>query len=366
MQLPKAHWKFILDFHMLSILMLIAVIPCLLGTWWLFSSYQDYSLEAQGANLAEAADMAFTYLNTYLGNQIIEITGITEVPVLRDTIEKKNLDLNRDLTKVHNEIVDIASRWRSLDYKSPELRAVLDNPASEYLRRYASVRPSYREIIVTDFLGRTVAATGKTTDYHHANDAWWNEAYAGGQKGAIYVGDIHYNDGSKIYSFDMAVPFVDDKGGVMGVIMVGIDAQEIHSLIGSLRTSFGSTATLIRGDGRVISAPVYSYADRQTFPNAPEILSAKEKGKRHIISQSEPRTIYGVQSRNLQELYPHLNWILTISSPVGTVVKPLINLRRNVVLLILAVVAVTFLVTLLLSSVESKPVLEEDAHLEQL
>jgi hypothetical protein len=37
-----------------------------------------------------------------------------------------------------------------------------------------------------------------------------------------------------------------------------------------------------------------------------------------------------------------------------------------VVLLILAVVAVTFLVTLLLSSVESKPVLEEDAHLEQL
>jgi hypothetical protein len=366
MKLTKANLKFVIDFRMMSILLLIAVIPFLLGTWWLFSSYQETYLETQGAGLAEAAEMAYNYLNTYLENQIIEIAGLTEVPVLRAAIEKKNLDLGRDLKEVRKEIVAIGQRWHNLDYKSPEVSAVLDNPASEFLRRYATIRAPYREIIVTDFLGRTIAATGKTSDFHHANDEWWKSAYSDGQKGAIYVGDIHFHESARSYLFDIAQPFVDPKGGVMGVIMVGIDAQEIHSLIGSLRSSFEGTAALIRADGTVISAPGFGYPDKRPFPGISDIFNAREKGKRYVITQSEPRTIYGLNARSFLDMYPHLNWMLTISSPVQSVVSPLVNLRQNVVILMLVVVVGTFLVTLCLSRVESKPVLEEDGHFEQL
>jgi hypothetical protein len=366
MKLNKANWRFILDFRMLSILLLIAVVPFLMGTWWLINGYQVSYLETQGASLAEEAEVAFNYLNNYLGNQIIEIAGLTEVPILRQAIEKNNLDLNKNLKEVHKEIVAIANRWRGLDYKSPELRAVLDNPASDFLRRYTAVRSSYREIIVTDFLGRTIAATGKTSDFHHANDEWWKEAYSDGQKGAIYIGDIHYHDSAKTYAFDVAQPFVDPKGGVMGVIMVGIDSQDIHSLIGSLRSGFGGTAALIRADGSVISAPSYSFLDKRPFPGTPEIIDARDKGKRYIITQTEPRTIFGLNSRSFLDMYPHLNWILAVSGPVESVVGPLMQLRRNIVILMLAVVLLTILVALWLSRVESKPVLEEDAHLERL
>jgi hypothetical protein len=65
-------------------------------------------------------------------------------------------------------------------------------------------------------------------------------------------------------------------------------------------------------------------------------------------------------------MYPHLHWILAFSSPVESVVGPLMQLRRNIVILMLAVVLLTILVALWLSRVESKPVLEEDAHLERL
>jgi hypothetical protein len=366
MKLAKDNWKFILDFRMLSILLLIAVVPFLLGCWWLISSYQASYLETQGSSLAEEAEVAFNYLNNYLGNQIIEIAGLTEVPVLRDAIERNNLDLNKDLNEVRKGIVAIANRWRALDYKSPELRAILDNPASDFLRRYTSVRSSYREIIVTDFLGRTIAATGKTSGYHHANDDWWKEAYSDGQRGAIYIGDIHYHESAQIYAFDVAQPFVDAKGGVMGVIMVGIDAQDIHSLIGSLRSGFGGTAALIRADGSVISAPSYSYLDKRPFPGTPDILNARDKGKRYVISQTASRTIFGLNSRSFVETYPHLNWILAISSPVETVVGPLARLRRDLMILMLAVVLLSLLVALWLSRVESRPVLEADAHLEQL
>jgi hypothetical protein len=366
MSRSKANWKFDVDFRMLSILLLIAAVPFLLGTWWLFSSYQEAYLDAQGASLADAAEMAFNSMNTYLSNQIIEIAGLTEVQALRDAIENKNLDLNKDLSEVHKDIVAVAQRWRNMDYKSPELRAVLENPASDFLRRYIATRSSYREIIVTDFLGRTVSATGKTSDYHHANDEWWKEAYADGQKGGIYIGDIHYHDSARTYSFDIAQPFVGPKGGVMGVIMVGIDAQEIYSLVDSLRSSFGGTAALIRADGSVISVPGFGYLDKRPFAATADILNAKTKGKRYSISQTEPRSIFGLSSRSFVAMYPHLDWILTISSPVQSVVSPLANLRRNIVLLMLAVMVGTFLVALWLSRTESRPVLEEDAHLEQL
>ena len=366
MTLAKTNRKFILDFRMLSILLLIAVIPFLLGTWWLIRSYQGSHLETQGASLAEDAEVVFSYLNNYLGNQIIEIAGLTEVPVLRQAIEKNNLDLNKDLNAVRKEIVAIGSRWGALDYRAPELRAVLDNPASDFLRRYTTVRSSYREIIVTDFLGRTIAATGKTSDFHHANDAWWKEAYSDGQRGAVYIGDIHYHDSAKTHCFDVAQPFVNPEGGVIGVIMVGIDAQDIHTLVGSLHSGFGGTAALIRTDGSVISAPSYSYLDKRPFPGTPDIVDAKDKGKRYVITQTEPRTIFGLNSRNFLDMYPHLHWILAISGPVETVVGPLRHLGRDIVILMLAVTLLTFLVALWLSRLESKPVLEEDAHLEQL
>ncbi len=366
MKPTKTRFKFVTDFRMMSILLLIAVIPFLLGTWWLFSSYQAAYLDTQGAGLAEAAEMAYHYLNTYLENQIIEIAGLTEVPVLRSAIEKKNLDLSRDLNDVRKEIVSIGQRWGSLDYRSPELSAILNNPASEFLRRYTAVRAAYREMIVTDFLGRTIAATGKTSDYHHANDEWWKTAYADGKKGGIYVGDIHFHESARSYLFDIAQPFVDPNGGVMGVIMVGIEAQEVHSLIGSLRSSFEGTAALIRADGTVVSSPGFAYADKNPFPGISEILNAKEKGKRYTITQSEPRTIYGLNSRSFTDMYPKLDWILAISSPVQSVIYPLVKLRKNVVILMLLVTLGTFVVALWLSREESKPVLEEDAHFEKL
>ena len=366
MKPAKTNWKFILDFRMLSILLLIAVVPFLLGTWWLINSYRGSYLEAQGTSMAEEAEVAFNYLNNYLENQIIEIAGLTEVPTLREAIEKNNLDLRTGTSEAQKKATAITARWQAADYRSPELRAVLDNPASDFLRRYTAIHSSYREIIVTDLLARTVAATGKTSDFQHINDLWWKEAYSDGQKGAVYIGDVHYHESAKTYSFDVAQPFVDPKGGVMGAIMVGIDMQEIHALVGSLRTGFGGTAALIRANGSVISAPGYSFLDKRLFPSMQDIINAREKGKGYVITQTNPRTILSLNSQGSMRGYPHLNWILAISSPVSQIIGPLTHLLRNIVMLMLAVILLTFLVALWLSRAESRPILEEDAHLERI
>jgi hypothetical protein len=360
----KSNWKFIVDFRMLSLLLLIALVPFLLGTLWLIGSYRSSYIKSQGCNLADQAEVSFNFLNNYLENQIINIAGLTEITILREAIEKSNLDLktNADGTKKRTNVIQ--KRWPAMDYRSPELRAVLDNPASDFLRRYTAMNSPYREIIVTDLMARTVAATGKTSDYQHIQDSWWKEAYSDGHRGGVFVGDVHYHTSANTYCFDLAQPFVNPKGGVIGVIMVGIDAQEIHNLIGSLRTGFGGTAALIRTDGSIISAPDRDFLDKRPFSGMADLKIAADKG--YAISQTKPQIIYGVSSRKFVDTYPHLTWILAVSSPVETLVGPLTNLLWHIVTLILAIMLMTILVAFWLSFTKSRPILEEDAHLERI
>jgi hypothetical protein len=366
MRPAKTEWKLVFDFRMLSILLLIALVPFLVGTWWLVSSYREISLEAQGETLAEEAEMAFSSLTSFLENHIIKIAGLTEVPTLREAIEKSNIDLKANANDAQKRIEAMEARWRNLDYRSGELQAILGNSASDFLRRYTKVNTIYREIYLTDMLGRTVAATGKTSEFQHLNHSWWKEVYTENQRGAVYVGDVHYHEDTKTYMFDIGQPFLDSQGGVMGVIMVGMDAREIHTIIGSLRVGFEGTAALIRPDGSVIFAPGYSFLSRQPFPNMQDILKAREKGKRFAITRTKPETILGLNSQGFMETYPHLNWLLVISSPAAKVTEPLSNLLRNMIILMLAVILMTFLIALWLSRAESRPILEEDAHFEKL
>ena len=90
------------------------------------------------------------------------------------------------------------------------------------------------------------------------------------------------------------------------------------------------------------------------------------KGKGYVITKTNPRTILSLNSQGSMRGYPHLNWILAISSPVSQIIGPLTHLLRNIVMLMLAVILLTFLVALWLSRAESRPILEEDAHLERI
>jgi hypothetical protein len=363
MGLSQSGCKFTIDFRMMAILLLVAVVPFLLGAWWLVNGYRNSSIEAHGYNLAEEANVAFDYINNFLGNQIIEIAGLTEVPVLRDAIEKNNLQLKTSLNEASKRTVAIESRWKAMDYTSPDIRAVLDNPAAEFLQRYIKTRSSYPEIVVTDLVGRTVAATGKPSDYRHVNDPWWKTAYSGGEKGGVYIGDVHYHDSAKV---DVAQPFIDRNGGVMGVIMVGISADEIHSLIASLQTGLGGTAMLTRYDGSVISSPGHSPNETQPWPVIQDIIKARVAGKAYVVTRASPMVVLGMNSRNFTDISPNLHWILTISSPVDSVVGPFANFLRNLVFLLIAVFLVAILVAFMLSRTETRQILQEDAHLENL
>ena len=70
--------------------------------------------------------------------------------------------------------------------------------------------------------------------------------------------------------------------------------------------------------------------------------------------------------RSFTELYPHLNWIVFASGKVADIKGPLPQLRKYFIAIVIGMFLMVWIATLMLSRVESKPVLEEDPHLERL
>ncbi len=354
------------DFRTFSILLLISVVPLLAGIWLLFGSYQESYLEVMGTTLSEAAETAFTLVSANLQNQIIAVAGLAESPSLRAAVSAGNQDLKKNLEDIRRAIPKMEGAWRGMGRDAPPVKAILDNPASQFLRRYSSINKYYREIIVTDFFGRLVAASAKTPVYYYAQTDWWKETYADGRRGSVFISDVYYDGAARTYYMDVAQPFVEDDAGVVGVIKVVLDLQNIHSLIGSIQAGPGRSVILIHAKGDVISAPGYSSLQQATYPATLDLLNAREKQKRYVLSSGSPQSLYGLALRSFTDLYPHLNWIVAATADVDEITGPLRQLRKFFIFLLLGVFLAALVVTLVLSRVEAKPVLEEDPHLEQL
>jgi hypothetical protein len=357
--------RFRFDFRILSILMLITAIPVLIGLWWFFASYRQTYLELAGKRLGDTAETAYVAVNSHLENQIVAIASLTEVASLRDAVSNANKDLNKNLEEVRKAIPKMVTLWAKLDRNSPEIKAILDNPSSQYLRRYAGLNRYCHQVIVTDYLGRLVASTNRSVPYYYALEKWWQETFADGVKGAIFVGNVRYDADARSFYMDVALPIVDSNRGVTGVVKGLMDTRGIEDLLGSIRAGSGTAVFLTLEKGDIISAP--GDAQRQlSFPGAQEITTARDRGKKFLISAGKPQMVYGLTQKAFTQTYPNLDWNIISMAEADTFVGPLTNLRTYCMALLIGTMLVSVIAAFMLSDVESKPVIEEDPHLEEI
>lgn len=363
---PKKTGSFMIDTRLFSILLILAIVPLLAVSWWLFNSYEHAYLDLAGSTLGQEADAVYESINNYLQDQTVEIGGLTEAPVLRQVVAQSNARLQSNPEGTRPAIDKMEADWPELRPEDPRLAGIIDNPAARFLRRYINVNRSYREILITDSIGRLVAASGKTTDYDQSDEEWWKESYAEGTSGKSYIGDIVFDKSANVYAMELAQPFVDHDQGVLGIVKVVLDAQRIHSIIVSHGTGTPINAALLLSEGEVIAAPGYDLMDQSIYPSALEILDARLRGLRYLLTDSPYPSIYGMTRHNFQSVYPALNWLLITREDVSQVLEPLSQMRRHFIYLFIAIVLLCFIVALIVSRIESKPVVEQDPHLEKL
>lgn len=358
--------QFQIDYRVLSILLLVALIPLGLGVSWLCKSYERSIIEMTGNQLGDVSDAASYSVNAYLQQQILRTASLAQVPELRNAVIRSNEELRGDFETMRRKMPEREKEWGSLDSRSSAVTSILDNPTARFLQRYSTVNHGIREILVTDLLGRTVAATAKTEKFYHANSDWWKECYGDGLLGASYVGDARPDWQRQFYAFDLAQPLVDEENGVFGTIRVTVDLQGIHALLVGIKVGPATKVALIRARGDVISAEGYRTSDEIVFPGTLDILTARERGRRYFISQELGPAVYGLSQTNLRSTYPNLNWILTARQEVKEALGPWPDFRFYFLALLAATPVPAILAVVMLGRMMTGPSLAEDPHLDRL
>ncbi len=351
-----------LDPKILILFMVLGLLPLGVGSLVLiYGARADY-IASNNQHLSELADNAQVTLSNYLQRLIVQVAALGTVPEIRQEVLRSGA---QDLTDAQKRL---EQEWDGLDVnKSPVLRNLLGNPASRFLRDYTALVPSFREIIVTDILGRTVAATNKTEDYFQGDERWWAYAYRQGE-GGHFLGDLHFDPSVGAYAVEIAEPIIDNAtNSCVGVVKVLVDAQEIFGLVNSIEVSGGGQASLLRADGLVVVSRDLTVERQVAFPYFDEVRAAVANQRFSVeVGEGSDRSFVGLPRGRLKDTYPELDWYLVVRQPYREAYAGFLDIHTNFLWLVLFSVVLVFILSFSFSRLLAKPIIESDPHLEQL
>ena len=101
-----------------------------------------------GDYFSQGPDTAQTVLISYLEQVRARVANLASVAQVREVVQQSNRQ------RISQEVLDgriqeIENRWPEMDPGSRLLSNILENSASQFLRQYAIVDTTFREILVT-------------------------------------------------------------------------------------------------------------------------------------------------------------------------------------------------------------------------
>lgn len=163
-------------------------------------------------------------------------------------------------SKIEERLMIGETKWLTERILTVQSKGILENQGSSYLKESTRLEKKegiHMALFVTDKMGALIASINGRPKYRHQEEGWWKEAYNGG-KGKVYIGDIYFDNSEKVYSWDLALPIMNEKyTQVIGILKANLNIKEFFQpAIFHIR--FGKTghAMLIDSEGRVIICPV--------------------------------------------------------------------------------------------------------------
>jgi sigma-B regulation protein RsbU (phosphoserine phosphatase) len=215
---------------------------------------EEYYRRSQGTICQTAASQLALSISTSLRHEIdlldewINFTNVGAQVLALDDRQPAG-------TGLQAAIDAIDARWPSLSADAPEVAACLQNGLARQLREFQKRNPNFAELLVTDRLGRLVAATNKTSDYWQADEPWWQEADRA-KFGDAHVEGLAFDESSASHSIDLAIPLYGPAapggkpaGVLKGILNVMPFFKKIPHTIGYVRT----VHEVVLGSGEIIS-----------------------------------------------------------------------------------------------------------------
>ena len=354
--------------RILILLLLLGIPPLIIGHVVLINGARTTYTEVVANHFSESADSAQTQLLNYLERISNEVGNLTRVSQILDAVSASNRN-RLEGTELDSQVEEREGDWLTQDPENSRLQSgILNNEASRFVRKFNGITADFREILVTDALGRLVAASNKTSDYFQGDERWWQRTYQEG-RGNAFHGDIQFDESANVYGMEIAHPIRDPASNeVIGVIKAIADAHEISALVAATRLGPNSEAVLISADGTGILGP-----ERTVRYRFPEAVSLAQPGRRYVeateiraLPAEERQVFLGLPQFRIQDRMAELDWILVVQEPYEEVYSPFRNLNSWFIYFAVFGVALVLVLALIFSRILSGPVIEADPHLERI
>jgi PAS domain S-box-containing protein len=234
------------------------------------------------------------------------------------------------------------SSWIESPAETP-LSDLLSNPLSHQFREvmeYFEHTYGYRvfaEIFATNKYGANIAQSGLTTDYKQNDERWWQAA----QQQGVYVSDVEFDKSAKVYSLDLGLRVVDEKGRFIGVVKVVLNIEEVLQCIHrteGLRDFSSTEMKLVGRDGRVIYSPDGQILDERT---PVETLEQMSGNLGHF--ESEETLLAYARSPGYRD-FKGLGWRLIIETPSRDIFESVAEIKRTVIWISLILIPLALLI----------------------
>jgi hypothetical protein len=324
--------------------------------------------ESHGRQLTQIAEHIASVTDAVVYRLIINASVLGRVPSLRDAASTANLVA---YDEVSTRTLD--GSWQRGSSVPGPLDGLLTNAASRFLRDVTTEDPVYRELLLTDRLGRLIGASERTSDYLQADEDWWTEAFGDGVRGRLFVSGVRYDESAQTDAIEIAVP-VTTESSVVGVLKVIADIRELTTLVGGMRIGLTGDARLVRPNGSLVlgraakTDPAVSFFAANVLRQRLEASPPEGQGALYRLSFSAPSTggetrLIGLASSQISASYPNLDWLVAVSQAESELFGP-VDAQAQWLLLMLAVAALTMiLLAVLFSAWLAAPPIPDDMHL---
>jgi hypothetical protein len=271
----------------------IAIPVIILGALLILGTVRSEMNRLVGEDLlGGTAEDTARHLDTYLLNGFTTVSIVAASSNLHDAVRRSNEGYRESPTAIETKLEAIDREWTRSRGAVPLALDVVRGPASDYLRKITELHPSYRELLVTDRFGALVAATNITTDYYQADEEWWRKAFGEGDRGSLYIGGIAFDASAGAQTIEVAVPLLEEVGEgateVVGVLKTLIGAEELFSVIGSVKRGESGHALLVSAkDGTVIAGRDAQDVMRRPYPAFAQLQESLQQGRRAFVSRQD-------------------------------------------------------------------------------
>ena len=225
-----------------------ALLPMMAALVWVAAEGRDLRIKHVGHDqMSVATAQAATLQNSLQGNIQKVLLALQDDPDLTD--ELPGMFPLRSMEEMRQ--LDAIWAGEPFPWDDPVVIKVLNNHISAHLHSIMINSPEIVELLVTDIQGCLVAASGRTTDFHQADEAWWQGAYAGGE-GSIHIPPAQYDESAGVWSVSICIPLSSKDEEIIGVAKAVLDLPLWIEVTNSPVGTESIEGTLINEFGEII------------------------------------------------------------------------------------------------------------------